>query len=691
MKKLAKLGIVLSLVCILVGYTGAAAGAEYLSGLAAHYSFEQTLADSTGKFAAGQIIGSRIGPVPGEVAPVDAEWEIEYRDGQIGSAVRLDGSQGILLPSGLITGNTYTISLWVKPETITTFTPTFFGAAAGSSWISVVPAGPIGDQTMIWSGENWYDGITEMTIPTDEWSHLVVCVNAGDVRMYVNGLERFRGIDFPDVFSGVEEAVFTLGVNWWDPPFVGLIDELRIYERALSPTEVDKLFRRAREVVRPNPPVFREVSVHDPVAIKVDGTYYTFGSHLASAKSDDLIQWQQLSTNVSNRNRIVPNARIELAESLEWANTDTTWAKGIIELNDKFYLYYSVSTWGSPRSAIALMTADYIEGPYQYQGMIINSGIQGAAPGQSYNRAIHPNAIDPDLFFDTEGRLWMVYGSYFGGMHILELDPETGWPLPDQGYGKRLWGGSQAAMEGPHIEYNPETGYYYFFISYGTLAADGGYNIRVARSENPDGPYFDPAGGDMIRATGASTMLYGAKLVGNFLFAESDIGYVSPGHNSTYYDKELGKYFIFFHTRFPGRGEYHNQRVHLLLMNTEDWPVMAPHRYAGETPSPYLVEDVVGEYQYVNHGRITSARITNSTKVLLTGDGRVSGAVEGTWEFTGDYTVTITIGDEKYYGVFLEQWDSGLRKWVMTFSALSNNNEAIWGSQIGGVYDEEQN
>jgi beta-xylosidase len=43
------------------------------------------------------------------------------------------------------------------------------------------------------------------------------------------------------------------------------------------------------------------------------------------------------------------------------------------------------------------------------------------------------------------------------------------------------------------------------------------------------------------------------------------------------------------------------------------------------------------------------------------------------------------------YGLNLEQWDSGLRKWVMTFSALSNNNEAIWGSQIGGVYDEEQN
>jgi len=32
--------------------------------------------------------------------------------------------------------------------------------------------------------------------------------------------------------------------------------------------------------------------------------------------------------------------------------------------------------------------------------------------------------------------------------------------------------------------------------------------------------------------------------MGNFRFVDSGIGYVSPGHNSTYYDEESGKYFI---------------------------------------------------------------------------------------------------------------------------------------------------
>ncbi len=91
--------------------------------------------------------------------------------------------------------------------------------------------------------------------------------------------------------------------------------------------------------LRPDIPVFREVSIHDPVVIKVDNTYYVFGSHLATAKSQDLIRWSQLSTNVSNYNRIFPNAKIELAEELSWAGTNTTWAKGIIKLNDLYHLY----------------------------------------------------------------------------------------------------------------------------------------------------------------------------------------------------------------------------------------------------------------------------------------------------------------------------------------------------------------
>lgn len=437
-------------------------------------------------------------------------------------------------------------------------------------------------------------------------------------------------------------------------------------------------------VLRPEIPVFREVSIHDPVVIKVDNTYYAFGSHLAAAKSQDLIKWSQLSTNVSNYNRVFPNAKIELAEELSWAGTNTTWAKGIIELNGLYNLYYCVSSWGSPRSAIGLATAEDIEGPYKNQGMFLNSGLQGNKPGEFYNRSLHPNAIDPDVFFDKEDRLWMVYGSYFGGMYILELDPKTGYPYPEQGYGKHLAGGSHAPMEGPHIQYNSETDYYYLFISYGTLSVDGGYNIRVFRSENPDGPYLDPTGLDAKYAvrSSANAMSYGAKLMGNFLLTESNLGYISPGHNSTLYDLELGKNFIFFHTRFPGRGEMHNLRVHQMLMNTEGWPVVAPHRYAGETVGIYRTEDVVGVYQYINHGKAITSKIVQSSNIKLSSDGKISGTANGEWKLTGDYTVTINIDGDTYYGVFLEQWDAGLREFVMTFSALSKNGIAIWGSQI---------
>lgn len=86
-------------------------------------------------------------------------------------------------------------------------------------------------------------------------------------------------------------------------------------------------------------------------------------------------------------------------------------------------------------------------------------------------------------------------------------------------------------------------------MSFGGLAADGGYNIRVARSKNPDGPYYDAEGHPMINVRGKEGTLfddrsiepYGVKLMGNFLFKNkggSDAGYVSPGHNSAYYDEK---------------------------------------------------------------------------------------------------------------------------------------------------------
>ncbi|MDQ0114735.1 arabinan endo-1,5-alpha-L-arabinosidase [Paenibacillus harenae] len=447
-------------------------------------------------------------------------------------------------------------------------------------------------------------------------------------------------------------------------------------------------------------PTFKNASVHDPSIIKVGDTFYVFGSHLAVAKSTDLMNWEQLNSSVYDENPIIPNVTKEISEGLEWAETDTFWAGDVIQLADgKFYMYYSMCKGDSPRSALGIAVADKVEGPYTDKGLILKSGMWNdlGADGTVYDATVHPNVVDPNVFFDKDGILWMVYGSYSGGIFIMKLDPATGLPLEGQGYGKKLLGNNHSRIEAPYIQYVEETGYYYLYLSYGGLDSTGGYNIRVARSENPDGPYVDSEGKAMIDAYGAfgtffddlSIAPYGAKLMGNFQFDNVDgeianigTGYVSPGHNSVYYDAELNKNFIIFHTRFPSRGEGHEVRVHQLLMNTEGWPVVAPHRYAGEKAEKVTAEKVIGAYKFVNHGKDITADVKAAALIELQKDGKITGSVSGSWKSTGDYTVELTIDGTVYNGVFLRQWDEGTLSYVMTFSALSAEGVAVWGSHV---------
>lgn len=469
---------------------------------------------------------------------------------------------------------------------------------------------------------------------------------------------------------------------------------------APSKNDASKNEQATEEVVDPNAPSFTNVSVHDPSVIKVGDAFYVFGSHLQSAKTTDLMNWELVSSGATNGNKLIPNVKEEMAEALAWAQTDTFWAGDVIQLADgKFYMYYCNCKGDSPLGDIGLAVSDNIDGPYKDQGMFIKSGMWGqtSLDGTVYDATVHPNAVDPDTFFDNDGNLWMVYGSYSGGIFILKMDPQTGLPLPDQGYGKKLLGANHSRIEGPYILYSPETDYYYLFLSFGGLDVSGGYNIRVCRSKTPDGPFYDALGNDMIDCHGktgtffddVSIAPFGVKLMGNYKFAKVDgepsgiaTGYVSPGHNSAYYDEEMGKYFLFFHTRFPSKGETYEVRVHQLFFNEEGWPVVAPQRYTGETIEAYKDADIVGDFKYVNHGKDISSKIKASIMITLNDDYTISGSLSGTWLRVDDHTAEISIEGVTYKGVFLKEYDTATKQTVMTFSALSADGTAIWGSKV---------
>lgn len=432
-------------------------------------------------------------------------------------------------------------------------------------------------------------------------------------------------------------------------------------------------------------PTFSAVSVHDPSITKADDTFYVIGSHLAAAKTDDLMQWEQVSDSV-RFNTLFEDVYEEFKEEFEYAQTDTFWAGDIQQLKDgRYYMYYCLCRGDSPLSVLGVAVADNVEGPYKKVESFLYSGTSPQF-GITYDATRHPNAIDPHVFYDNDDQLWMVYGSYSGGIFILEMDDTTGLPKDRTTYGTKLLGGNHSRIEAPYIIYNPDTEYYYLFVTFGGLDASGGYNMRVARSKTPDGPYEDMLGQEMIEAKGkANTFFddvaiqpYGNKLLGNFYFESNDglthAGYVSAGHNSVYHDSETDQYFNIFHTRFPNWGERHQVKVSQLYFTEDGWPVQSALSYAGEELDVYTVGQIFGEYSMIQTSKEISAELTEPEPVHLTKKGKIEGEVSGEWAVAENLTTdsVVTIEDVTYRGKFIYMWDDRQQTGVMSFTGVSD-------------------
>ena len=125
--------------------------------------------------------------------------------------------------------------MWLNPTVATQFTTAFFGWATDSSWISLVPRGPGGLQhTMLWSGTQWFDGTFNAQVPVGAGRTWSWSVNNGTLNLYLNGQLANTMPDFPDVFTPAPPTQFALGVNFWDMPYNGLVDELKLYDEAIA-------------------------------------------------------------------------------------------------------------------------------------------------------------------------------------------------------------------------------------------------------------------------------------------------------------------------------------------------------------------------------------------------------------------------------------------------------------------------
>ena len=571
------------------------------------------------------------------------------------------------------------------------------------------------------------------------------------------------------IYGGSKEMVLTIG---------GLKKSTTYYVRGFAQTSFDVVYSNevsftttAAESVDDDPQTegpsaLKRVSVHDPSVVfdQASSTYYIFGSHRAAAKSTNMMSWEAFtapwatatSTNAANADAFTTpevtkvkkggkeydlnfNAFAWSARGSEGYNVDgMMWAPDVIynKKLGKWCMYLSINgdIW---YSSIIMLTADNIAGPYRYQAPVVISGFRSGdsykstdleivlgeqaslpsryAPSDNYGNH-WPNCIDPCVFYDETGKLWMSYGSWSGGIFMLELDEATGLrnydvtyaesETSDPYFGKKIAGGHYVSGEASYIEYIG--GYYFLFMTYGGLEAAGGYQMRVFRSLSPDGPYVDSKGSSAIYNSyqlnfgpTANDGNRGVNILGayskwgNLLTggAEAASGERAQGHNSIIAAPD-GRTYLVYHTRFQNWGEGHQVRVHQVYQNEEGWLVAAPFEYTGEgvksagiaAAQKVATADIPGNYKLLAHRYgldQTKMEYAVPVDIKLNADGTITGAVEGTWKIkTGTSYITIQLGAD-YKGVMVPQTLEPTDTKVPSFTALdSQTGVTIWGYKV---------
>jgi len=274
------------------------------------------------------------------------------------------------------------------------------------------------------------------------------------------------------------------------------------------------------------------IYIHDPSTIvKCDGKYYTFGTGQGGLISDDGWTWR--SGAVRTGGGVAPD---------------------VIKIGDRYLVSYS---------------ADFPGTQGKTKGNVINmwtKTLDPESPDFGYSEPMLVAwagadddcwAIDPAFLLDpTTGRLWCSYGTYFGAIRIVEIDPATG---------ERVKGNEAVDIaidcEATALMY--KDGWYYLLGTHGTCCdgVNSTYNIVCGRSKSITGPYLDNMGRDMLQGGGKMVLSAGNRVAG-------------PGHFGLYVEDEgVEKMSCHYEADFDRSGRYVLGIRSLVWKN--GWPVAA--------------------------------------------------------------------------------------------------------------------
>jgi arabinan endo-1,5-alpha-L-arabinosidase len=353
--------------------------------------------------------------------------------------------------------------------------------------------------------------------------------------------------------------------------------------------------------------------VHDPSILDWDGTYvmvHTSGNSFVPIRtSRNLTEWKDWGPILSS----APN----------WLQTAipthrSTWAPAPLRLGKMLRIYYCASAkFGENTSYIWMAENPTFDPAHPCDGWVDRGKFIESKAGES-----NYNAIDPDVLVGPDARQWIVYGSYWSGIYLNELDPTTGLlkdPHAAPIHVASNTGDRGNPLEAPALVYRD--GYYYLFVTYG-LAAQGvrsTYRMVCGRSKSPTGPYLGFDGKPMTDGGHTDLLKTSPPMFG-------------PGGGNFFQDPK-GEWWMAYHY-YDGRRNWHGDvwgrptlQVRRLLWGEDGWPV--PGMPAGA--------ELSGRYERAAGTWTHQADFSDTAQLTFDRDGTISGGVsKGTWSQSGN-------------------------------------------------------
>lgn len=514
-------------------------------------------------------------------------------------------------------------------------------------------------------------------------------------------------------------------------------------------------------------------NVHDPSVFywPADGYYYMFGTdasfgnehdkatdgkHYQGKRSKDLVNWEYVrgimdefpEWAVVKINSI--RTKMGLAEIHKSNFSMLFWAPVARVVNNKVRLYYCVgidnyisngarpetpfpNSW-SERALIGVMeTDDPNGGPSAWTDLGYVTGSSSDKGKNYYRKSLDAwddayffyNAIDPTYIEASDGKHYLIHGSWHSGLALLEINPETGKPFKNteadpwaDGYdalsvnfGVRIgtrgisrWQGS----EGPEII--EKDGVFYLFFANDPL--DVAYQTRVVRSVNGiEGPYYDITGHQFTNGNCPNPL---PLVTHPYKFSDDSRGWVGISHCAIFQHNDTKEWFYMSQARFPYSATDtwapnavmlgHVRKIAWCPKSAEDgselWPIAYPERYANCPKADIKETDIVGKWENINLTYVPrqfkeedvpfSNRVMNVSKsVEFNADKTVSGAIKGTWSYDADKRwLTIDVNGTKSVLVVDAEldWEASPRHITLVYTGIDSKSfVTYWGKKVANA------